>query len=62
MTLVKKKKLKIVRWKGHVRIWKEEMITAHNFIVELEEYFLAQTHINGKRLGAYIEINISQIL
>jgi translation initiation factor IF-1 len=34
------------------------MIT-HKFTVELEEYFLAKTHINGKRLRAYIEINIS---
>jgi len=36
------------------------MIEAHKFTVELEEYFQAQAHINGKRLGTYIEINISQ--
>jgi translation initiation factor IF-1 len=34
------------------------MIIAHKFTVELEEYFLAQPHINGKRQRAYIEINI----
>lgn len=34
-----------MRWTGHVRIWKEEMI---------------KTHINGKRLGDYTEINIIQ--
>jgi len=54
MTLVGKK-IKIVIRAGQVRIWKEEMIIAYKFTVELEEYFLAQTYINGKRLRAYIE-------
>jgi hypothetical protein len=35
------------------------MINTHKFTVELEENFLAQTQINGEKLGAYIEINTS---
>ena len=60
MTLVEKKKKKIVWWTEHVRIWKEEMTKAHKLTVEREEGFQAQTHINGKTLGTYTEINISQ--
>jgi hypothetical protein len=39
-------------------IWMEKMINTYNISVELEEYYLAETDINRKRLGPYIEINI----